>query len=213
MIYNFIKDNKEKYGLNYLLKVFKVNKNAYYNFIKHRKAGCEETKQNILLDIINKYHELSGTVGYRMMCIYLNRDGHKISALTTHRYMNKELKLKSIARREKQEYIHGNTHRVFENKLNREFSAEEKNQKWCTDFTYIILADGRVYYNCTIIDLFDRSVVASVTSDEITAKLAIITTEQQLYEAVKNFAYVYYNYKRPHMYNNYKTPYEKRFEG
>ena len=86
---------------------------------------------------------------------------------------------------------------------------EEKNQKWCTDFTYIILADGRVYYNCTVIDLFDRSVVASVTSDKITAKLAIITTEQQLYEAVKNFAYVYYNYKRPHMYNNYKTPYEK----
>ncbi len=35
-------------------------------------------------------------------------------------------------------------------------------------------------------------------------------TEEQLYEAVEEFAYVYYNHVRPHRYNGYQTPYEAR---
>ena len=36
-------------------------------------------------------------------------------------------------------------------------------QKWCTDFTYLFLENHEVRYNCTIIDLHDRSVVAGIT--------------------------------------------------
>ena len=32
-------------------------------------------------------------------------------------------------------------------------------------------------------------------------------TEEELYTAVEEFAYVQYNHVRPHSYNNYKTPY------
>lgn len=35
-------------------------------------------------------------------------------------------------------------------------------------------------------------------------------TEKPLYEAVEEFAYVYYNHVRPHRYNGYRTPYEAR---
>ena len=36
-------------------------------------------------------------------------------------------------------------------------------------------------------------------------------TEEELYAAVEEFAYVQYNHVRPHSYNNYKTPYETRY--
>lgn len=36
-------------------------------------------------------------------------------------------------------------------------------------------------------------------------------TEEGLYTAVKEFAYVQYNHIRPHSYNSYKTPYEARY--
>ena len=36
-------------------------------------------------------------------------------------------------------------------------------------------------------------------------------TEDELYTAVEEFAYVQYNHVRPHSYNNYKTPYEARY--
>lgn len=32
-----------------------------------------------------------------------------------------------------------------------------------TDFTYLFLTNGSKRYNCTIIDLHDRSVIASIT--------------------------------------------------
>ena len=36
-------------------------------------------------------------------------------------------------------------------------------------------------------------------------------TEDELYTAIEEFAYVQYNHVRPHSYNNYKTPYEARY--
>ena len=36
-------------------------------------------------------------------------------------------------------------------------------------------------------------------------------TEDELYTAIEEFAYVQYNHVLPHSYNNYKTPYEARY--
>ncbi len=69
---------------------------------------------------------------------------------------------------------------MFENRLNRDFSADEANLKWCTDFTYLFLKNGEVRYNCTILDLHDRSVVASITDCRITSNLAIHTLKKAL---------------------------------
>lgn len=36
-------------------------------------------------------------------------------------------------------------------------------------------------------------------------------TDQDLYSAIDEFAYVTYNHVRPHSYDHYKTPYEARY--
>ena len=139
------------------------------------------------------------------------------------------MQLFSVSRRKKPGYVHGAAHKVYDNRLKQNFHAKKRNRKWCTDFTYLTLADGRKRYNCTIIDLYDRSVVASITDRNITSDLAIRTlekdfntlkseliyqhnyrTETELYSAIEEFAYVHYNHVRPHSYNNYKTPFETR---
>lgn len=94
--------------------------------------------------------------------------------------MNTELGLKSIVRPTKPGYAHGKPHKVFENKLNQNFHADAINQKWCTDFTYLFLKNGNIRYNCSIIDLYDRSVVASITGRRITSELAILTLQKAL---------------------------------
>ena len=91
---------------------------------------------------------------------------------TAHKYMNTELKLYSITRRKKKGSALGKHHKAFDNLLKRDFTAEKPNRKWCVDFTYLFLQNGNKRYNCTIIDLFDRSVIASVTGKEITAEFA-----------------------------------------
>ena len=229
------------------------------------------------------YHSHNGVDGYRSMTVYLARKGYRYSPVTIHKYMNTELGLHSIVRPKKPRYEHGKPHKVFENRLKQNFHADGINQKWCTDFTYLFLENHDVRYNCTIIDLHDRSVVASITDRHITSDLAIRTlqkaldsqpapkgelilhsdqgtqytskafvefcesvhvtqsmskagspydnapmeryfntlknectnlydfqTEEALYDAVGEFAYVRYNHVRPHSYNGYRTPYQAR---
>ena len=94
--------------------------------------------------------------------------------------MNSILGLKSIVRPKKPEYKHGKPHKVFENKIQQNFTADKINEKWCTDFTYLFLENHDVRYNCTIIDLHDRSVIASITDRHITSDLAIRTLQKAL---------------------------------
>ena len=114
------------------------------------------------------------------MKVYLERKGYFYSPTTVHKYMNTELGLRSIVRPKKPGYEHGKPHKVFENKLKQDFTADEINRKWCTDFTYLFLANHDVRYNCTIIDLHDRSVIASITDRNITSDLAIRTLQKAL---------------------------------
>lgn len=60
------------------------------------------------------------------------------------------------------------------------FRADKINQKWCTDFTYLFLTDGSKRYNCSIIDLHDRSLVAGITDRHITAELAKWTLQKAI---------------------------------
>ena len=269
--------------MRWLLRRFNIYPNAYYNYRKHRKADYYARRKKILSKITDIYHKHHGVDGYRSMKVYLKRDGFSYSKTTVHKYMNSMLGLKSIVRPKKPEYKHGKPHKVFENKIQQNFTADKINQKWCIDFTYLFLGNNDVRYNCTIIDLHDRSVVASITDRYITSELAIRTlkkalesqpelkgelilhsdqgsqftskafvefcesvhvtqsmskagypydnapmeryfntlkseliylyeydTEEALYQAVEEFAYVEYNHVRPHSFNGYLTPYQAR---
>lgn len=220
-------------------------------------------------------------MGYRMIHSLLFKQNIKLSLLTVHRYM-KEMNLKSIVLKRKPTYLKAKKYKIFKNILNRNFHADKKNIKWCTDFTYIKLSNGSTVYNCSILDLYDRSIVASLNGRNITSELAIKTLQTALEKAkpsknlilhsdqgvqftskefvkycsenkikqsmskagcpfdnspmesfygkmklehlnnykiknlehlnflVTDYVFRYYNYKRPHSYNNGLTPFEKR---
>lgn len=272
-----------EFGIRWLLLRFGICPNAYYNYRKQRKADYYTQKAKVHKVISEIYHSHNGVDGYRSMRAYMERKGYHYSLPTIHKYMNVEMGLKSIVRPKKPGYEHAKPHKVFENKLKQDFQAAIVNRKWCTDFTYLFLKSGEVRYNCSIIDLHDRSVVASITDRRITSELAIRTlqkaldtqpaikaglilhsdqgtqytskafiefcesvhvvqsmskagypydnapmeryfntlknectnlyeyqTEESLYKAVEEFAYIQYNHVRPHSYNGYRTPYQAR---
>jgi transposase InsO family protein len=120
------------------------------------------------------YEEHAGTLGYRMIAGTLRLQGTKISDNTVYSYM-KQMSLKAIIMRKKPDYVYGKKHHIYDNHINRNFTASAPNQKWCTDFTYLKLRDGRKRYNCSVIDLFDRSIVATLNGKSITSNLAIDT--------------------------------------
>jgi len=173
--YRFIDENKAEFGLRWLLNRIGIYPNAYYNYQKHNKAEYEASKASVCNEIANIFHELKGIIGHRAMRVFLERKGIILSKTTVHKYMNKELHLYCICRQKKPGYRKRHAHKVFSNLLNQKFSVSKRNRIWCTDFTYLFLTNGTVRYNCTIIDLHDRSVVASENGSWITSELAIRT--------------------------------------
>lgn len=178
--YRFIEQYKTEFGLRWLFRRMSIFPNAYYNYIMQTKAEYRAKKEADCREIKEIYHETGGILGHRSMRVFLARKQISLSKTTIHKYMNKELKLHCICRRKKPGYKKGHAHKIFPNLLNQNFLVEKANQIWCTDFTYIFLTNGSMRYNCTIIDLFDRSVVASETGKWTTIVLAIKTLEKAL---------------------------------
>lgn len=154
--------------------------NAYYNYLKQTKADYNLQKEQICNEIKAVYHDLNGIVGHRGMQIFLARKGIYLSKTTIHKYMNREMHLHCICRRRKPSYKKDHAHKIFPNILQQNFEVESPNKVWCTDFTYLYLTNGNVRYNCTVIDLYDRSVVSSVNGRFITSDLAIKAVDKAI---------------------------------
>ena len=73
------------------------------------------------------------------MTVYLARRGYTYSLATIHKYMNTEMVLRSVVRPKNPNYVHGKPHRIFENNIQQNFTAERPNQKCCIAFTYLFL--------------------------------------------------------------------------
>jgi putative transposase len=178
-IYLFIQQNHDEFGIRWLLRKFKLSPNAYYNFLKNKKANYNTQKQKIKKEILKYYHRYNGTPGYRMINTLLERKRIIVSKLTVYKYM-KELGIRSIVMKKRPSYLRRKAHKVFPKLINRKFYSAKPNKIWATDFTYLNLSNGAKRYNCTIIDLYDRSVVATLNGKEITSDLAIKTLKLAL---------------------------------
>lgn len=163
-----------------MLRRFSIHPNAYYNHCKGKKTIYHEQRKKACAAIKKIYHETEGVLGHRNMIIFLKREGIVLSKTTIHKYMNKELGLKSICRRKKSAYKKGYAHRIFPNLIDRNFRTDRINHIWCSDFTYINLSNGVTRYNCSIIDLYDRSIVSSVNGKWINTALALKALDKAL---------------------------------
>lgn len=180
MAYRFISEYKDKFGIRWLLRKMNICPNAYYHYLKNIQVKKRALKKQICEEIKRLYHETGGILGHRSMRIFLARKGIFLSKTTVHKYMNKDLGLSCICRRKRPGYKKGYIHKVFPNLLEQNFSIDEKNKVWCADFTYLKLVNGLSRYNCSIIDLYDRSIVSTVTGKWITGDLAILALKKAL---------------------------------
>lgn len=95
------------------------------------------------------------------MTIKLNRENDfHINQKRTYRLM-KILRLKSVCRRKRKNYIKSTPQVTAENILNRQFAAESFGEKWLTDVTEMKYGSNRAYLSA-ILDLGDKSIVSFV---------------------------------------------------
>lgn len=155
--------------------VLDISKRTYY---KYKNAEDKDYYDYLIIKEI--FEESKCTYGYRRI-----EEGLKIKYGVTFnhkkilRIMNKYgLKPKYARRKQNQSYK-----RIEENVkphlVNRKFNVDKVNKIWTTDITYLIFKQKRAYLS-TILDLYDRKVVAYQISKFNNIALVIDTLNQAI---------------------------------
>lgn len=144
-----------------LLNLAKIPRSTYYYYLS--KMDKEDKYEQVKKEITLIYHENKGRYGYRRITLELHNRGFKVNHKTVLRLM-KELGLQCFVRMKKYRSYKGETGRIAENILNREFTADKPNEKWTTDVTEFKLFGTKIYLS-PIIDLFNGEVISYNISD------------------------------------------------
>lgn len=170
-----------EYKLSNLCAALSISRRTYYKF--RNKEDLDYFDYILIKEI---FDESKGTYGYRRIQEGLRQ---KYGVIYNHKKLQRIMKKYGL----KPEYIkriqpNVGAKRIEENVqpnlVKRQFKTKGLNQIWCTDITYLIWDNKRAYLS-TIIDLFDRHVVAYHISKINNNKLVIDTLNKAI-EKEKN---------------------------
>lgn len=172
MRFEFIHAEKALYPLTVLCSVMCVSRSGYYAWLG-RKPSARQQQQEARAKKVKAVHEKSGaSYGSPRVCRQLRKMGEVISFKTVAKLMRDN----DLAARRKRKFKvttdSRNTKRIAPNLLERDFTAERKNQVWVTDVTAVWTVAGWCYL-AAIIDLFSRRVVGWSVSESNDTKLAL----------------------------------------
>jgi putative transposase len=155
---------------------FGISRAAYYKWVKRCKKPDPDLKRKRLVQ--EAWLKSRKTYGYRRVTLYLQQQGNLINHKAVLRLMRK-LHIRSVARKRKpyKKASQMETHHLYQNALDRDFTAIAPNRKWVTDISYVLTQQGWAYLS-TIKDLFDGFVVAHLVGRE--NNIALVTNTLKL---------------------------------
>lgn len=152
-----------------------INKRTYY---KYRNSEDKDYYDYLLIKEI--FDESKGTYGYRRICEgLLIKYGVIYNHKKVQRIMNKYNIRPKYTRRKKISSYKRIESNVKTDLVKRKFNPIKKNQIWTTDITYLIFNNKRAYLS-TILDLYDRKIVAYKISKHNDLKLVIDTLNEAI---------------------------------
>ena len=145
------------YPLQKLMKKMNLASSSYYYHQKQIKKEDPLVQVRWLIQEI--FEESRGTYGYRRIWYSLKNRGIQLSEKVVRRIMTE--KSLRVQRKKKRAYssYQGEITPAPDNLLQRDFHAALPNEKWLTDITELVAADGKVYLS-PMIDCFDGLVVS-----------------------------------------------------
>lgn len=139
-----------------LLKAAALARSTFYYQLKVLELGDRHAVLKTRIRAVYEHHK--GRYGYRRITATIRQSGEIVNHKTVQRLMG-QLKLKSLIRAKKYRSWRGEVGRIAPNLLNREFSAQQPNQKWVTDVTEFNVLGSKLYLS-PVMDLYNGEIVA-----------------------------------------------------
>jgi len=141
-----------------LCQRLQVSRSGYYAWCKRGPSRRQRENERLMVEIRAAHEQSRETYGYRR--VYASLVKHSI-ACGIHR-VRRLMQQHGLQAKRKRRYrtTTESRHRlpVAPNRLDRDFSATEANQKWVSDITFVPTHEGWLYISA-IMDLYSRRVV------------------------------------------------------
>jgi putative transposase len=138
-----------------LLRIAKLPRSTFYYQLKALEGADKYAGLKARIRAIYQRHK--GRYGYRRITAELRQTGLAVNHKTVQRLMQ-SLGLKSLVRPKKYHSYRGELAKV-PNLLQRQFQADQSNQKWVTDVTEFNVGGDKLYLSPAM-DLYNGEIVA-----------------------------------------------------
>ncbi len=158
MKYAFIEQHRQQFPVSRLCAVLGVSPSGYYAARGRQPSQRAQANQRLGVHIRIAHRASRQTYGYRRIQQELRAQGLTVGRHRIARLM-RQMGLRVKARRPYKRTTRANPgHPVASNRLQRDFTARQPNQKWVADITYIATQQGWLYL-AVVMDLFSRKIV------------------------------------------------------
>ncbi len=176
----YIDQHKERFGVEPICRQLPIAPSTYYDF-KQRPPSARKIRDERLKAEIMRVHASNFDVyGAYKVWRQLNREGIPVARCTIERLMP-QLGLVGIRRGKRwRTTIPDMASPRPADLVERNFTAEQPNQLWVADLTYISTWSGKVYA-AFVIDVFSRFIVGWRASTSLRSDLALDALEMAIW--------------------------------
>ena len=140
-----------------MCRVLRVHRSGYYAWLKKSMSDRAIEDKRLLGRIKASHKACDGVYGSPRIFLDLREEGETCGIHRVARIM-KQGKIKAIRGYKRHKYVKGEPSILTPNHLQREFTVDQPNHVWVTDFTYIRTWQGWLYL-AAVMDLFSRKIV------------------------------------------------------
>lgn len=154
-----------------LCRVVQVSRSGYYEWQHREESARLRSNRQLGVLIRATFHESDATYGARRIQRDRQGHGHVVGKNRIARLMRLE-GLQSVHRRtyrpQTTDSTHGQT--ISPNILHRDFTAQQPNQKWGCDLSYVPTGEGWLYV-AIVMDFYSRKIVGWSTGSSLATTL------------------------------------------
>ena len=170
MKYAYIAKQRGVWPTRVMCRLLVVSHSGFYEWFGRGPSTRAQEDARLTRSIRQSFELSDRTYGSPRVWHDLRAAGERCGHNRVARLMNAAgLKARARRRRLPGDGMQRLEHNVAENRLQREFEADEPNKKWVADFTYVWTAEGWLYV-AAVMDLYSRRIVGWSMSETMHAK-------------------------------------------
>lgn len=176
--WDFISTHRVEFGVQRICRVLQVSRSGYYRWVAGAAARAErQAADDVLVTEIREVHTAhKGTYGVRRVHAELRGFGHTVNRKRVERLMRRHGIAGRHLRRRRRTTVPDRLAPPAPDLVQRDFSAEQMNEKWCGDITYVQVGGSWLYLAC-VIGICSRRVLGYSMASHMRAELVIDAME------------------------------------